>query len=226
MEASDQDLLGVKLCVNLSRFEHSYCPGRSIAVRVAWFVIGLPLLRCRLLSARLRRGLLRSFGARIGREVVIKPGVRVKYPWWLTIGDASWVGEDCWIDNLTWVHIGKSVCISQGVYLCTGNHDWTDPSFPTMVEPIRIDDGAWIGARALICPGVTIGQEGVATAGSVVNHDIMLREIHSGNPASFQGKRVFFGHIPPPALSHASDGWAASTRVLSASENLLRNLAK
>lgn len=173
--------------VDLSTFDPStYKQGRSLLVNAAWFFFGLPLLRCPVLpSSRVRRALLRLFGAEIGRAVVLKPGVRVKYPWLLRIGDFSWIGEDCWIDNLAPVTIGSHACLSQGSYLCTGNHDWTDRAFGYRLEPIAIGDGAWVGARTVICPGVTLHTLAVVTAGSVARASVPQGEIHSGNPAVF-----------------------------------------
>jgi len=173
--------------VDLSKFDNScYHPGRSIGVRAAWFFVGLPLLRCSVIpSSTLRVGLLRAFGASIGQGVVIKPGVRVKYPWLLWIGNHSWLGEDCWIDNLAPVRIGNNVCLSQGAYLCTGNHDWSDPAFGLIVKPIALKDGCWVGAKTIICPGVDLEEDAIAGAGSVVNRTISRGEIHGGNPAQF-----------------------------------------
>ena len=176
---------------DLSQFDNSwYSPGRSRLVRVLWFLVGAPILRCSLIpSSAIRRALLRLFGAHVGSGVIIKPGVRVKYPWRLSIGDNSWLGEDCWIDNLAQVSIGANVCISQGAYLCTGNHDWSDPAFGLMVKSIAVGDSAWIAAKALIAPGVSLGEGAVAAAGSVVTHDIPAYEIHAGNPAGLVKSR-------------------------------------
>jgi len=77
--------------------------------------------------------------------VVFKPSINVKYPWKLEIGDHSWIGEGAWLDSLAPIRIGSNCCISQGVYFCTGNHDWTDPAFGLIVKPIVIEDGAWVG---------------------------------------------------------------------------------
>jgi putative colanic acid biosynthesis acetyltransferase WcaF len=157
-----------------------------------WFFVGSPILRCQLLPfSSVRRFILRCFGAKLERGVVFKPGIRVKYPWLLSIGEHSWIGEDVWIDNLVEVRIGVSCCLSQGAYLCTGNHDWSDPFFGLQVLPIILEDGSWVGAGALICPGVTIGKSGVAAAGSVVTKSIPAFEIHSGNPARFVKRRFF-----------------------------------
>ena len=114
---------------------------------------------------------------------MIKPGVRVKYPWHLEIGDHSWIGEECWIDNLTTVRIGKNACVSQGAYLCTGNHDWSDSRFGLRVEPIQLGEGAWAGAKCILAPGTVLGNYAVAAAGAVVRGCVPDFEIHSGNPA-------------------------------------------
>jgi putative colanic acid biosynthesis acetyltransferase WcaF len=178
---------------DLSQFDNSwYSPGRSRLVQILWFFCGAPIVRSALLPfSGVRRSLLQAFGARIGAGVVIKPGVRVKYPWRLAVGDHSWLGEDCWIDNLADVSIGANACISQGAYLCTGNHNWSDRTFGLIVHPITIGAGAWVGARTTVCPGVTLHEESVASAGSVVAHDIGAYEIHLGNPAKFVKTRRF-----------------------------------
>ncbi len=187
--------------VELQHYNNAwYRPGRSRVGQAAWFFLGLPLLRSRLIpSSALRVSLLRLFGAAVGEGVVIKPGVHIKYPWHLHVGDHCWLGEECWIDNLTTVRLGTSVCVSQGVYLCTGNHDWKDPAFGLMVAPIVLGDGAWAGARSVLMPGVTLGTGAVAAAGSVVSRDIPAWEIHAGNPAQFAKQRVLrTQEVPAP----------------------------
>lgn len=177
--------------VDLRQYDNSwYDPGRSAFWRALWLLLGLPMLRSRVLpSSAVRTGLLRMFGARIGQRVVIKPGVAVKYPWHLSIGDDCWIGEECWIDNLTTVKIGSNVCVSQGAYLCTGNHDWTDPAFGLVIAPIELMDGAWAGAKCVLLPGVVLGEGAVAGAGSVVSGRVPSYEIYAGNPAVFVKRR-------------------------------------
>ena len=177
--------------VQLATYNNScYNPGRSLAWRAAWLFIGLPVLRCGWLpSSGLRVALLRMFGARIGRGVVVHSDVSIKYPWHLVLGDDCWIGERCWIDNLTTVRLGSNVCVSQGAYLCTGNHDWKDPSFGLRVEPIHIHDGAWVGAKATLLPGTTMEQGAIASAGSVIAGCVPAFEIFAGNPARFIRKR-------------------------------------
>jgi putative colanic acid biosynthesis acetyltransferase WcaF len=177
--------------VSLSAFHNEwYRPGRSRLVQMAWFFAGQPVLRLAILpSSGLRKWLLRLFGAKVGTGAVIKPGVRVKYPWLLQIGNHCWIGEDVWIDNMALISIGNDACISQGAYLCTGNHDWSDPAFGLIVQPISIRDGAWIGAKAIVAPGATIGECAVVAAGSMISGSVPAYEIHGGNPAVFLKKR-------------------------------------
>lgn len=184
--------------MNLAQFDNSwYKPGRPRWVQALWFFIGLPLLRCPVIpSLAFRRALLRAFGAAIGAGVVLKPGVRVKYPWRLKVGDHSWIGEDAWLDNLGDIEIGSDVCISQGAYLCTGNHDWGDPSFGLRVSNLRIDNHVWIGAKAILCPGSRMGVGSIATAGSVVSAVVGDYEIYAGNPASLRAMRRIREAIP------------------------------
>jgi putative colanic acid biosynthesis acetyltransferase WcaF len=128
---------------------------------------------------------LRVFGAKVGQSVYIKPSVRVKFPWYPEIGDYSWLGENLWIDNLEPVKIEAHCCLSQGVYLCTGNHDWSSTNMRLFSRPITCKRGCWIGAKALLCPGVVVGAGAVVAAGSVVTKSVPDMEVHAGNPAQF-----------------------------------------
>lgn len=182
----------VQLRVDLSRPDNSeYDKGRSFLTMALWHFFGAPLVRSNLVPvSAIKCAVLRLFGAKIGRGVYAKPGLRVKFPWYLTVGDHCWLGEDAWIDNLCPVTIGSHVCISQAAYLCTGNHDWTAPNMRLFRLPIELKDGSWVGARATICPGVTLGAGAIAAAGSVVNKDIPPYQVWSGNPAAFVRSRV------------------------------------
>jgi putative colanic acid biosynthesis acetyltransferase WcaF len=171
--------------VDLTRTSRrGYRPGRSYPYRALWLVIeALVLLNPLVTSYSLKRWVLRRFGARIGPRVIIKPGVHVKYPWHLEIRENTWIGERAWIDNFVPVRIGANAVVSQGAYLCTGNHDWTDPGMGLVVKPLTIEDGAWIGAFARIAPGTTVGREAVVALGSVLLGDAAPRGIYVGNPA-------------------------------------------
>lgn len=128
--------------------------------------------------------LLRLFGAKIGKGICLKPCVLIKSPWNLVIGDDCWIGENVWIDNLDKVIIGSNVCISQGAMLLTGNHDFTVSSMPYRNAPIVIEDGAWIGARTTVCPGVTVHENAILTVGSIATKDMEANGIYQGVPAN------------------------------------------
>ena len=133
--------------------------------------------------------LLKLFGAKIGKGLVIKPAVNIKFPWKLTIGDYVWLGENVWIDNLDYVKIGANVCISQGAILLTGNHDYTISSFDYRNSPICIEDGVWIGAKTVVCPGVVCKSHAILTVGSIATKNLESFTIYQGNPAKAIRKR-------------------------------------
>lgn len=131
----------------------------------------------------LRSELLRAFGGKIGKGVVIKANVNISFPWRLTIADHVWIGEDVGILTLAPVVIGANVCISQRAFLCTGSHDRHREDFALKVAPITIGNSAWVAAMSFIAPGVTIGENAVVSAGSVVFQDIPPNALVRGNPA-------------------------------------------
>lgn len=176
----------------------TYSPGASFCKQLLWYFIGDPLVRSRLIPISiLKVVVLRIFGAKIGKSVRIKPGFRVKYPWFLWVGDYVWLGEDAWIDNLVPVVIKSHVCLSQGVYLCTGNHDWTDPDFKLVLGEIQIECGSWICAKAVIGPGVTVGEGAILGLGSVTGKSLEPMTIYAGNPAQPVKKRVIQEFFTP-----------------------------
>jgi putative colanic acid biosynthesis acetyltransferase WcaF len=140
-------------------------------------------------SYRIKTAILRFFGASIGKGLVIKPGVHIKYPWRLSIGDHVWLGERVWIDNLADVEICANVCISQGAYLCTGNHDWSDPHLGLVTQRITVNAGAWIAAFAKVAPGVRIGEDAIIALGAILVTDAEPGGIYAGNPAKRIGTR-------------------------------------
>lgn len=144
-------------------------------------------------SSGFKKFILRLFGAKIGRGVVIKPGVNIKYPWKLFIGDHSWIGEKVWIDNLANVVIGSNCCISQGAMLLTGNHNYAAREFDLMILAITLEDGVWIGSRALVCPGVICRTHAVLAVQSVASKTLEAFTIYQGNPAVAVKERVIQG---------------------------------
>ena len=178
--------------VSLAVFDGSdFDKGAGFVKTTLWYFVNALLVRASWNPFMgIKVALLRAFGAKIGKGLVIKNEVRIKSPWNLTIGNDCWLGEDCWIDNLDKVTIGNDVCISQGAMILTGNHDYTMPSMPYRNAPIKIEDGAWIGAKAVVCPGVHVGSNAIVTVGSVATKNLVENGIYQGNPAKEIRKRV------------------------------------
>lgn len=169
---------------DLSSFDNSwYRPGASLFRRAMWFCFHAAFFSSRFPVNGCKLFLLRAFGAKIGRGVVVKPSVNIKSPWLLELGDYVWIGEHAWIDNLVTVKIGSHCCISQGALLLTGNHNYKKSSFDLLTGSITLEDGAWIGAKAIVCPGVTCGSHSLLMVGSVATKSLDAYGIYQGNPA-------------------------------------------
>ena len=152
-----------------------------VFVRFLFFQNALPW------PSSLRCALLRAFGAKIGRAVVIRANVNISFPWRLAIGDHVWIGEDVGILTLAHVTIESNVCISQRAYLCTGSHDFRREDFKLQIAPITVREGSWIAAASFIAPGVEIGSGAVVSAGSVVFESVAPKTLVRGNPATVVG---------------------------------------
>lgn len=170
--------------VNLSQFNNAaFSRGAPAWKEFLWRLIQQTLFNLEWIKVYgFKRCLMRWFGATLSDGVVMKPKAKVTFPWKLSVGTNSWIGEDVWLLNLDRIEIGSNVCISQRAFLCTGSHDWSKESFDLITKPIVIKDGAWICANVFIGPGITIGENAVVTAGSVVTHDLPPNMICSGNP--------------------------------------------
>jgi len=165
--------------------------GASSVKELVWVIVSLFLFRlCPLKLSGLKCSVLRRFGAKVGRGVVIKPEVKITFPWKLTLGDHVWLGEECWLLNLAPITIEDNVCISQRAFLCTGNHNYKSPAFDLITHPIRLERGAWIGAGAFVGPGVSVGSHAVLAAASVATKDLEPHWIYQGNPAVRVKERV------------------------------------
>jgi putative colanic acid biosynthesis acetyltransferase WcaF len=129
-----------------------------------------------------RRFLLRLFGARVGKGVLIRPSVSITYPWKLSIGDWSWIGDRVTLYTLGEISIGDNACISQHAYLCTGSHDYQRVTFDLYAVPIRVEAEAWVAANVFIGPGVTVGRGAVIGASSVALKNVPAGMMCAGNP--------------------------------------------
>lgn len=177
---------------NLSVYNNAwYNPGGSRFSRVIWFFVNAIFFQNPMaFSSSLKVKLLRLFGAKVGKGVVLKPGINIKYPWNLEIGNDTWIGEKVWLDSLVKIEIGQNVCISQGAFLLTGSHNYKKTSFDLLLDKIILEDGVWIGANAVICPGVRCDSHSILTVNSVATTDLEPYMIYQGNPALPKRKRV------------------------------------
>ena len=158
--------------------------GASVSKQVLWYFVNILFFKNSLnILSSLKTALLKAFGARLGKGVIIKPSVNIKYPWKLQMGDYCWIGEEVWIDNLSELIIGSNVTISQGALLLTGSHDHTKETFDFISKPITLEDGVWIGARALVFGGVTCKSHSILGMNSVAERNLEEFTIYKGNPA-------------------------------------------
>ena len=130
-----------------------------------------------------RRFLLRSFGATVGKSVILRPSVRTQFPWKVSIGDYSWIGDDVILYSLDEIIIGNHVVVSQKSYLCTGSHDYTQTDFPILRQPIVLKDECWLATDVYVAPGVTVGRGTVVGARSSVFKSLPAGMVCVGSPA-------------------------------------------
>ncbi|MEL6164164.1 MAG: hormogonium polysaccharide biosynthesis acetyltransferase HpsU [Cyanobacteria bacterium J06641_2] len=147
-----------------------------------WFVqaITFPLTLHNM--SGIRCAILRLFGARIGKGVLIRPTARFTYPWKVTIDDYSWIGDDVVLYSLDEIHIGSHCVVSQKSYICTGSHDIKDPAFGLKINKVAIGNGAWVATDCFVAPGVTIGANAVIGARSSVLTDMPNAQVCWGTP--------------------------------------------
>ena len=189
------------MTVDLSRFSNpQFNRGAGFLKEAAWLVVSRVLFQHFPFSASaLKCTVLRWFGAEVGRGVVIKPDLKITFPWKLRLGDHVWLGEECWLLNLAPITIASHVSVSQRAFLCTGSHDYKSPTFDLITQPIAIETGAWLGAGVWVGPGVTVGTHAVLTAGSVTAKNLDPYGIYQGNPAVKVRTRVL--RTPPHPFS-------------------------
>lgn len=172
--------------IDLSKASNgSFTTGRSktyigLWLLLEWLLVTNPLQ----ISSAVRVRTLRMFGAEIGSGVIMRQRIRVKFPWRLTIGDRSWIGEGVWIHNQGELSIGSDTVISQESFLTTGSHD-LHRTMDLVIKPVRIGNGVWITSRCMVLQGVEIGDNTVVLPGSVVDKSLQPQSIYGGVPARF-----------------------------------------
>lgn len=156
--------------VRLDLYRKPELASPPVLIKSIWYFVNYLIFNSFLpFPNKFKSFLLKAFGAKIGSGVIIKPRVVIKSPWTLTIGDYTWIGECCWIDNHVRVSIGSHCCISQGVYIFTGNHNYNDETFSFFAREINIEDGVWVGAKAMVAPGAFLESMSVVGAGRLVS---------------------------------------------------------
>ena len=162
---------------------------RSRSVEALWMVVEFLLISNPLqISSTLRAWALRLFGARIGANVIMRPRLRVKFPWNLLVGDNCWIGEGVWIHNQGLVTIEDNAVVSQEAFITTGSHD-IYRSMDLVIEPVVIRRGAWVTSRCMVLQGAEVGRNTIVTPASVVRGSLLPDSIYGGNPAAYLRER-------------------------------------
>jgi putative colanic acid biosynthesis acetyltransferase WcaF len=125
---------------------------------------------------------LRVFDAKIDGKPFVHQRARIAIPWNLILHDRACLGDRANAYTLAEIEIGARATVAQEAYLSTGSHDFTQPGLPLITAKITIGEDAFVGARAFVLPGVTIGARSVIGACSVVTHDVPEGVIAAGNP--------------------------------------------
>jgi putative colanic acid biosynthesis acetyltransferase WcaF len=176
--------------VRLDKFNNYWYKPASRLKIALWMLCSICFIQSSLpWPMAFKRSLLRLFGAKLGKGVVIKPTVHIKYPWKLKVANHVWIGEKVWIDNLDEVILENHVCLSQGSMLLCGNHDYKKETFDLMTAPITLKEGVWIGAQATVCPGVKAAKNSILSVGSVATKDLEEGMIYQGVPAIIKRAR-------------------------------------
>lgn len=155
----------------------------AFIVQLWWIVQGIFFRMSPQFMYGFRRFLLRLFGAKIGKKVIIRPTVRITYPWKIVIGDYTWIGDDVVLYSLGDIEIGNNVVISQKSYLCTGSHNYLQSDFPIFAKKINIKDECWLATDVFVAPGITIEKGTVVGSRSSVYNNLPGNKICIGNPA-------------------------------------------
>jgi putative colanic acid biosynthesis acetyltransferase WcaF len=170
--------------MKLKKYKSNYKVKKSKLQQLIWYTVSVVFFESSLFPIyRLKNGVLKLFGAKVGSGLVIKPKVYIKYPWLLEIGNDVWIGEAVRIDNLAMVIIGSNVCISQNAFLLTGNHNYRSDGFELMTGSIIIEDEVWVGASSVVCPNTVLSKGTIITVGSVISGTTNANRVYRGNPA-------------------------------------------
>lgn len=133
---------------------------------------------------------LRAFGATISGKPFVHQRARIQIPWHLTLRDRACLGDRANVYSLGRIEIEEDAVVAQEAYLCTGTHDFDQPGLPLRTREIRVGRSAFLGARVMVLPGVTIGAHAIIGACAVVTRDVEPWTINAGNPCRLVRRRT------------------------------------
>lgn len=127
---------------------------------------------------------LKAFGAKIHGRPFVHQRARIQIPWNMVLYHRAALGDRANAYSLDRIEIHAHATVAQEAYLCTGTHAFDNPEKNLVTAPVIIGSHAFIGARAFIMPGVSIGEHAVVGACSVVTKDVLPSTTVRGNPAN------------------------------------------
>ena len=175
--------------LNTFKLPQNFRGRNAFVVQLWWLVQSILFSNSPQFMYGFRRFLLRLFGAKIGKDVIIRPTVRITYPWKVSIGDYSWIGDDVVLYSLGEIEIGNNVVVSQKSYICAASHDYLKSNFPIFAQKVTIKDECWLATDVFVAPGITIHRGTVVGSRSSVYKDLPENKVCMGNPAKIIRER-------------------------------------
>lgn len=177
--------------INREKFDNSWYKPGPFWKRTLWHYVSLVFFESGWFPFyKIKGSILKLFGAKVGKDFGIKPCVKIKYPWFLELGDHVRIGEAVWIDNLAKVTLKDNVTLSQGAMLITGNHNYKSEGFDLMTAEITVNEGAWLCSMSRVGPGVVVGRNAILSLSAVTTQHLKEDGIYAGNPAVLIKSRV------------------------------------
>jgi|MDTB01.1.fsa_nt_gb putative colanic acid biosynthesis acetyltransferase WcaF len=178
--------------IDLSKFDHSKIKRKkSTFIRGSWLIVQSIFFDTSFpWPYKIKRLILRCFGAKIGKNGTLRSRLYIHSPWMLDIGDNCWIGDGCKLLSVEKITLEDNVALAHEVYLAAGGHDISSASMAPKNKPIYIKSGSWLASTCFIAGGVTIGKNVVVSGGAVVFKDVEDNKIVSGNPAHIVSDRI------------------------------------
>ena len=157
------------MAIHLNHYSSRFDRGATRTKEALWWLVRSLLFAPWFpIPSIVKVAVLRFFGAKVGRGVIVRSRVNITFPWRFECGDHVWIGDEVMILSLATVKLGSNVCVSQRAFLCTGSHDFTKNGFDLQTAPIEVGSHSWIAAQAFVGPGSIIPIGTMVKAGQVV----------------------------------------------------------